>query len=426
MDWIQNTFSPEIWASAPFHLWTVVLFIFGTMVGSFLNVCIHRMPLDQSVVSPPSHCPECRYSIPWYLNLPIVTWIFLNGKCANCGCRISPRYLGVEALTGFLFMGVWLVHGSNSAGAALVLCLLMAGFVVATFIDLKHYIIPDEITIGGMVAGTILSFLVPALHASESHLESLERSFWGMLAGAGSIYLMLTLGKIFFGKKQFELQPDTKIVFGESGFDIFEQPNTDQDQDQDQSVSDGDLENQQSDADFKSGSESESAPAPTRDPNPRPSEHVEYGELFYRPSDAAVLHAKSVVFGERRYENVSFRLSQTRLLIGDDVFDPEKVTEPIEVITDAITLPREAMGFGDVKFMGAIGAFMGWQAVLFTLLVSSFVGAFIGVTLIAMKKREASQAIPYGPYLALAAALWVFGGKFWSQTWFFSPLAFPY
>ncbi len=432
MDWIKNTFSPEIWASAPFHLWTVVFFIFGSMVGSFLNVCIHRMPIEQSVVNPPSHCPSCKYSIPWYLNLPIITWIVLKGKCANCGDRISPRYLGVEVLTGFLFMAVWLTHGSETPIASLALCVLLAGFVVATFIDLEHYIIPDEITIGGMFVGAILSFLIPSLHYAATRFEAFERCLWGMLAGAGSIYLMLTLGKVFFGKKQFELLPDSKIVFGESGFEIFEkqEPSPDKaelgkETEHSSIKNDSDPESnspEEINTDLQSSKQRSESVNHVKDPNPTPSDRVEYGELFYRASDAVQLEAKSVLFGEKRYENVPFRLSQSRLLIGDDTFDPQNVDEPIEVVTDAIVLPREAMGFGDVKFMGAIGAFLGWQAVLFTLLVSSFVGALIGVSLIAMKKREASQAIPYGPYLALAAAIWVYFGPYLTQSGFLGPL----
>ena len=84
------------WAAVPFHFWSVVYFVFGSIVGSFLNVCIHRMPRGESVVSPPSHCPHCGYSIPWFLNIPLVTWCWLRGKCANCRAPISARYFAVE------------------------------------------------------------------------------------------------------------------------------------------------------------------------------------------------------------------------------------------------------------------------------------------------------------------------------------------
>src|SRR6516225_6635926 len=88
---ISSVFDSNNWAAVPFHFWSVVFFWFGCIVGSFLNVCIHRMPLDQSIVSPPSHCPHCKYSIPWYLNIPLVTWVYLRGRCRNCGAPIADR-----------------------------------------------------------------------------------------------------------------------------------------------------------------------------------------------------------------------------------------------------------------------------------------------------------------------------------------------
>src|SRR6187549_3272071 len=135
-------FDAEIWAKVPFHFWTLVLFILGCIVGSFLNVFIYRMPLGRSVISPPSHCPHCNYSIPFYLNIPLVTWLMLRGKCKNCGAPISVRYFLVELLTGLMFLSCWVLYGRQSPFVALVLCLVMAGLIAATFIDLAHFIIP--------------------------------------------------------------------------------------------------------------------------------------------------------------------------------------------------------------------------------------------------------------------------------------------
>ena len=101
----DNIFEPHNWALVPFHFWSLVVFVFGCMIGSFLNVCIYRMPLDLSVVTPPSHCPHCKYAIPFYLNVPLLTWLSLRGRCKNCGAPISARYFAVELLTG-LVIGV--------------------------------------------------------------------------------------------------------------------------------------------------------------------------------------------------------------------------------------------------------------------------------------------------------------------------------
>src|SRR4026209_1849087 len=138
----------EAWKAVPFHFWTGVFFVFGAITGSFLNVCIHRMPLGQSIISPPSHCPHCKYSIPWFLNIPLITWLSLRGKCKNCGAPISIRYFLVELLTGLAFLSCWLTFGRQSAALPLVYALFLAGLIVATFIDFEHFTIPDEITIG--------------------------------------------------------------------------------------------------------------------------------------------------------------------------------------------------------------------------------------------------------------------------------------
>ena len=116
------SFDSHNWAAVPFHFWSVVFFVFGSIVGSFLNVCIHRLPLGESIVSPPSHCPHCKYSIPWYLNIPLVTWLYLRGKCRNCGAPISIRYFLVELLTAVVFLGCWLAYRRQSVVAGAGLC----------------------------------------------------------------------------------------------------------------------------------------------------------------------------------------------------------------------------------------------------------------------------------------------------------------
>src|SRR5512142_2069577 len=120
-------FDPKVWAAVPFHFWSLVFFTFGCIVGSFLNVCIYRMPRGESLVSPPSHCPHCGYSIPWYLNIPLITWLYLRGKCANCAAPIHVRYIIVELLTGVMFWAAWMLAGHQSAALALIYSLVLAG-----------------------------------------------------------------------------------------------------------------------------------------------------------------------------------------------------------------------------------------------------------------------------------------------------------
>src|SRR5207249_5265041 len=122
---------------------------------------------------------------------------------------------------------------------------------------------------------------------------------------------------------------------------------------------------------------------------------------------------------DRCYKDVLVRLTPAALRIGDEKWDPEQVPH-MEAISDEIVLPREAMGLGDVKFMAAIGAFLGWKAVIFSLMVSSLIGSVVGITLIVVGKRAWSSRLPYGPYIAVAAAMWVFnvfGGKELFERW---------
>jgi leader peptidase (prepilin peptidase)/N-methyltransferase len=141
-----------------------------------------------------------------------------------------------------------------------------------------------------------------------------------------------------------------------------------------------------------------------------PDEEIPYEEFFYRKTDAIILEARTVELVDRSYQNVTVRLSPTELQIGDEKIAPENVLH-LEAVCSEIIVPREAMGLGDVKFMGAIGAFIGWQGALFSLLASSLIGSVVGIVLIVLRKREWSSRMPYGPYIALAAALWLFGGK---------------
>jgi leader peptidase (prepilin peptidase) / N-methyltransferase len=357
---LHTILDPHNWAAVPFHFWSVVFFVFGCIVGSFLNVCIHRMPLGQSVVSPPSHCPHCQYAIPWYLNIPLVTWLSLEGRCKNCGAPISIRYFLVELVTGLAFLGCWLRFGPH-VWVALKYAIFLAGLIVATFIDFEYFIIPDEITIGGMVAGVVFSFLVPALEGEKSLGHSIAQSLLGLVVGAGLVYLILRGGKLLFGREKLALGTDTRVVFGETALHL-------------------------------------------------PGKEIAYGDVLYRDTDAIVIEARTVELVDRCYQNVRVRLSRRGLHIGDEELDPETVAH-MEAQTDEIILPREAMGLGDVKFMGAIGAFLGWPAVIFSLVVSSLIGSLVGVVLVMMRKRALSSRLPYGPYIALAAALWIFEGS---------------
>ncbi|MBT1071014.1 prepilin peptidase [Pelotalea chapellei] len=236
-------------------------FIFGAVVGSFLNVCICRLPLNESVISPPSHCPRCSCGIRWYDNIPLISYLLLRGKCRGCGLHISLQYPLVELLNGLLTLALFLRFGPTFS--FLVLFLFCSALMVITFIDLEHQIIPDEISLPGIVLGFVFSFFLP----NHSWLNSLI----GILLGGGSLLL------------------------------------------------------------------------------------VAYGYHW---------------------------------LTG-----------------------KEGMGGGDIKLLAMMGAFLGWKAIPFIIFASSLIGSVIGISLMLIHKKDSKLAIPFGPYLAFAAVLYIFWGR---------------
>lgn len=274
---------------------TILVFLGGLCWGSFLNVCIYRIPRRLSIVLPPSHCPRCQRYIAWYDNIPLLSYIVLRARCRHCNASISPRYFFIELLTGVLFVLVWLkfirLPGVGIPGLAHlntiwivpIYWVAVAGLIVGTFVDFEHMIIPDRVTWGGIVTGVALSALVPEMHFNDMapgsvpwHAGAVE-ALKGAGGGFGSLW-----GVAFFGKFAFK---------------------------------------------------------------------------------------------------------------------------------------RDAMGFGDVKLLGAIGAFLGWKAVIFTIIVSSAAGALAGLTLIVLKYKRLQSKIPYGPYLAMAALLWILWGPTWWKAY---------
>ena len=271
-----------------FIVFACFAFAMGACIASFMNVCIWRIPRNESVVSPPSHCPNCNAPIRWYQNIPILSWCCLRGKCANCHKPISVRYPIVELLGGILFLMAYFQWGIpfffrgdvalyglqplRSLWAVPVSWVVFTGLILGSFVDLAEQWIPDRVTIGGMILGVPLSFLVPELQGEQMRLHALYWSLGGLFFGFGFLWLV---GFVF-----------SKIV------------------------------------------------------------------------------------------------------------------------------KKDALGFGDVKLIGAVGAFFGPGAVLFTIIVSSFVGAVVGVVLMLRGKAKLGgfTAVPYGPFLALGVIAWMFWG----------------
>jgi leader peptidase (prepilin peptidase)/N-methyltransferase len=261
---------------------TVIVFVFGTCIGSYLNVCIYRIPRELSTVGPRSFCPSCREKIPWFCNIPLLSYIFLRGKCRFCGTRISPRYILVETLVGLIFVLLWLkltIQADNRPLGLVpvydwklipVYWLIASGLILGTFVDFEFMIIPDRVTLGGVAAGLVASLLVPALHSQDHAVSSLLWSGVGAATGWILLRAVAVVGSMLFQK--------------------------------------------------------------------------------------------------------------------------------------------DAMGLGDVKLLAAIGAFLGFKGVLFSVVVSSLIGSVVGLALVLSRKKEMQSRIPYGPYLALAALIWILWG----------------
>jgi leader peptidase (prepilin peptidase) / N-methyltransferase len=343
-----------------------IVFMFGAVIGSFLNVCIHRMPRDESIVSPPSHCPHCNHRIRWIDNVPLVSYLALRGKCRYCSVKISPRYFLVELLTAVLYLLMWLkltqwdptpVRGIYFLKGP-VYWLLIAGLIVATFIDFEHYIIPNEITIGGVVVGFICSVLVPPLQHTRSHAVAALWSFVGILAGGLVLFAIAEFGKLLFGRLRVPLPLGTAIT-----------------------ISDGKLR--------------------------LPDEEIDWPDLFFRDSDKVRFQAATIKFADKEFHDATVIVREDSIVVNGAKHLLADIGS-IEATTNEIVIPREAMGFGDVKLLAAIGAFLGWQATVFSIFLSSLAGSIVGVTLIVLGKKNLQGRIPYGPYIALGALVWLF------------------
>lgn len=179
--------------------------VFGLLVGSFLNVCISRMPEDRSVAWPPSHCPACGSGIRAYDNIPVVSWILLRGRCRDCALPISSMYPTIEALMGLLSLLLFwrfvphpgAVDAAHGAAFA-VHFVFFAMLVVVTFIDVRHYIIPDELSVYSVPLGVAASAGLAWLGAPGA--VGLKSALMGAVGGAGLLVSVMVLYRVIRGQ----------------------------------------------------------------------------------------------------------------------------------------------------------------------------------------------------------------------------------
>jgi leader peptidase (prepilin peptidase)/N-methyltransferase len=177
----------------------IFIFTIGAIIGSFLNVCIYRLPRKESIVNPPSHCPNCKRQILWHDNIPVLSYIILKGRCRFCKSKINFRYFLVELITASLILLFFLNFGLTAKFFSYGI--LVSALIVATFVDFEIQEIPNEVTLGGLVVGLGLGLAFPSLFGEISRRSSFLNSALGALAGAASIYLMGFFGELVFKKE---------------------------------------------------------------------------------------------------------------------------------------------------------------------------------------------------------------------------------
>jgi len=192
-------------------LLSIFIFIIGLAIGSFLNVCIYRLPCEESLFYPPSHCPECGSSIRWFDNIPLISYLLLKGKCRSCKKPISFQYPSVEAVTGFLFLFAFLRYFLNSSIIPifpLLKDLFLISFLIPIFfIDLKHQIIPNSLSYPLIISGVILSFLQRTLLSSAA----------GIGIGGGALFLIYFIGSHLLKEESMGMG-DIKLSMGIGAF----------------------------------------------------------------------------------------------------------------------------------------------------------------------------------------------------------------
>ncbi|MGD7652341.1 MAG: prepilin peptidase [Verrucomicrobiales bacterium] len=356
-------------------------FLIGSCIGSFLNVVIYRVPLGMSVNEPKrSFCPLCKTPIPMTLNMPLISWLWLRGKCASCSAPIAFRYFGVELLTAVLFTVVWWLFPPV---VAVPLWILMALLVSITFIDAEHLIIPTGMTWVGSGIGLVACGLWPKLPVmagdAGTWVDGLKAGGIGWVAGFFGLWAVVEMGKMAFGKKEMKFEDEVDWFLKEP----------EGDEDPLMFVIDG--------------------------------EEIPWWDVFSRKSDRLVVECGEIVVDGEPAGSGQLTIRELEIeLPGGEVRQIGEMRSLAGTTRHAV-IPREAMGMGDVHLLGMIGAFFGWSGVFFSLFAASIfaiVAAVIG-------RIGFGRQLPFGPFLAMGCVAWAFGGwRVWEwYMGFLGPLA---
>ena len=364
-------------------IWLIPAFFIGSCIGSFLNVVIYRVPLGMSVNDPKrSFCPRCKKAIPMWLNLPMVSWLWLRGKCAECKEPISFRYFGVEFLTAALFAATWWLFPPQ---VVVFLWVMMAILISVSFIDAEHLIIPTGMTWAGSAIGLVACAVwpkLPVLAGDEGNwLSGLKHGGIGWVTGFIGLWLVVELGKMAFGKKVVKFEKPVQWHIKE----------------------------------------------PVTDKDPMcfviDGEEIPWWDLFCRKSDRLLVESSDIRVDGESVGDGKLTIREMEIDLPDGTVRHLSRMKSLDGTAIAVVIPREAMGFGDVHLLGMAGAFFGWTGVFFTLFAASIyaiVAAILG-------RIGFGKQLPFGPFLALGAVTWAFGGwRFWAWYLdFLGPLWMP-
>lgn len=361
---------PLIYPPLDHWVWMMPAMVIGACIGSFLNVVIYRIPLGMSVKNPKrSFCPICKNQLSVWQNFPILSWLFLRGKCVHCSAPIPFRYIAVEILTAGLFGWVWHVFPPE---AAVFLWVLVGLLIAITFIDAEYLIIPTNLTWAGSGIGLIASAVYPSLSAIAGNQltwqEGLISAGMGWVVGFVGLWLVVELGKKAFGKRTMNFDSEVEWCLKEP----------EADHESMRFVIDG--------------------------------EEIAWWDIFARKTDRLVVDAASIVVDDEETGAGQLIIRETEIELADGRhFALEKLVS-LRGRAKSVVIPREAMGMGDVHLLAMIGAFFGWSGVFFSLFGASLFAIFAAL----IGRIGFGKQLPFGPFIAMGAVAWMFGG--W-QLW---------
>ena len=352
-------------------LWLIPAFLIGACIGSFLNVVIYRVPRGMSVNNPKrSFCPNCKKPIPMWLNLPVISWLQLRGRCRECGAPILFRYIWVEILTGVLFAVVWQQFPPQ---VVIFLWIMTALLVAITFIDAEHLIIPTSLTWAGSIIGLAACVVWPQLPVmagtAGGWLSGLKHGAIGWVAGFVGLWLVVELGKLAFGKKAMKFDKPVEWHLREPEGD--EDPMC--------FVISGDA--------------------------------IPWWDMFSRKSDRLLVECADIRVDGESIGTGTLTIRETEITLPDGAIHKLANLKSLDGTASSVVIPREAMGIGDVHLLGMIGAFFGWSGVFFSLFAASIFAIIAAV----IGRIGFGKQLPFGPFLAMGAGAWAFGGwKLWA------------